>query len=235
MESEVKIMADNVISTKLKQRYDTESNWTSKNPVLLAGELAISSDKDGLYKVGNGSSRWSELTYSGLSTFRKKNFGTVGGNGTYMYAKLCTITIASQYINTPFEIALQGRGRATIDRLSVLFQSINNTDPALTSFNVIGAFNGYYISKITTSTWAIYVTFNETWGAYTIRDYSEQSGINVTWNLEACSALPSSKTQASFLNVTTSEVTASSKMVIPVLSSDPSSPTTGQIWINTSA
>ena len=228
-------MADNVITTKLKQRYDTESNWTSKNPVLLAGELAISSDKDGLYKVGNGSSRWSELTYSGLSTFRKKNLGDVGGSGTYMYAKLCTITIASQYINTPFEIALQGRGRATIDRLSVLFQSVNNTDPSLTSFNVIGAFDGYYISKVATSTWAIYVTFNEGWGRYTIRDYTEVSGINVTWSLEACSSLPSSKTQVSFLNVTTSEVTASSKMVIPVLSSDPSSPTVGQIWINTTS
>lgn len=228
-------MADNVISTKLKQRYDTESNWTSKNPVLLAGELAISSDKDGLYKVGNGSSKWSELTYTGLSTFRKKNFGTVGGNGKCMYAKLCTITIASQYVNTPFEIALQGRGRATIDRLSVLFQSVNNTDPSLASFNVIGSFNGYYISKVTTSTWAIYVTFNDVWGGYTIRDYTEESGINVTWSLEACSSLPSSKTQVSFLNVTTSEVTASSKMVIPVLSSDPSSPTVGQIWINTTS
>ena len=228
-------MADNVITTKLKQRYDTESNWTSKNPVLLKGELAFSSDKDGLYKVGNGSSKWTELTYGGLSTFRKKDLGTVGGSGKYMYAKLCTITIASQYINTPFEIALQGRGRSTIDRLSVLFQSVNNTDPSLASFNVIGAFNGYYISKVTTSTWAIYITFNELWGGYAIRDYSEQSGINVTWSLEACSSLPSSKTQVSFLNVTTSEVTASSKMVIPVLSSDPSSPTTGQIWINTSA
>lgn len=228
-------MADNVISTKQKQRYDTEANWKSKNPVLLKGELAICSDNDGLYKVGNGSSKWSELSYVGNSTFRKMRIGIVSGNGQYQYGKLCTLTITSNYINTPTEIAIQGRGRETVDRLSILFGSVNNTDPDLYAFKVIGNFDGYYITKVSTSTWAIYVTFNELWGSYTVRDYSEHGGVNITWDLTPSSALPSNKTQATFLNVKTAEVTATSKMVIPVLSSDPSSPETGQIWINTSA
>lgn len=57
-------MADNTINVKLKQRYDTENNWATKNPVLLAGEMAISSDKDYRYKVGNGTAKWSELSYA---------------------------------------------------------------------------------------------------------------------------------------------------------------------------
>lgn len=57
-------MAYKTINVRLKQRYDTEKNWSSKNPVLLAGEMAISSDKNGKYKVGNGSSKWSELSYA---------------------------------------------------------------------------------------------------------------------------------------------------------------------------
>ena len=57
-------MADKTINVRLKQRYDTETNWSSKNPVLLAGEMAISSDKNGKYKVGNGTAKWSELAYA---------------------------------------------------------------------------------------------------------------------------------------------------------------------------
>lgn len=43
---------------------DTEANWTKNNPVLLAGEMAISSDKDNKYKVGDGTSKWSALKYA---------------------------------------------------------------------------------------------------------------------------------------------------------------------------
>ena len=57
-------MANTNINVRVRTRYDTESNWSSKNPVLLAGEMAISSDKNGMYKVGDGTSTWSALKYS---------------------------------------------------------------------------------------------------------------------------------------------------------------------------
>lgn len=57
-------MADKTINIRLRQKYDTEANWTSKNPVLLAGEMAVSSDKNGQFKVGNGTSTWSQLSYN---------------------------------------------------------------------------------------------------------------------------------------------------------------------------
>lgn len=57
-------MADKTINVRFKQRYDTESHWSSSNPVLLAGEMAISSDKNGAYKIGNGTNKWSELSYA---------------------------------------------------------------------------------------------------------------------------------------------------------------------------
>lgn len=57
-------MADKTINVRFKQKYDTEANWTSANPVLLAGEMAISSDKNGKYKVGNGTSTWKQLSYA---------------------------------------------------------------------------------------------------------------------------------------------------------------------------
>lgn len=57
-------MAENTINVKVKQRTDTESNWASKNPVLLKGEMAISSDKNNKYKIGDGTSAWSILSYA---------------------------------------------------------------------------------------------------------------------------------------------------------------------------
>ena len=57
-------MANQIIKARYKTKTDTEANWTKNNPVLLAGEMAISSDKDNKYKVGDGTSKWSALKYA---------------------------------------------------------------------------------------------------------------------------------------------------------------------------
>lgn len=57
-------MGDKTLNVRIKYKYDTESNWSSKNPILLKGEMAFSSDKNGKYKVGDGSKKWSQLTYA---------------------------------------------------------------------------------------------------------------------------------------------------------------------------
>lgn len=55
-------MADNTINVRIKDRSDTEANWTSKNPVLLKGERAIT-DGTGKYKIGDEKNTWSALPY----------------------------------------------------------------------------------------------------------------------------------------------------------------------------
>ena len=55
-------MADNTINVRIKDRSDTEANWTSKNPVPLKGERAIT-DGTGKYKIGDGKNTWSALPY----------------------------------------------------------------------------------------------------------------------------------------------------------------------------
>lgn len=57
-------MADQAINIRFKNKYDTEESWIKNNPVLLNGELAFSSDKQGYYKIGNGKSSWSDLKYA---------------------------------------------------------------------------------------------------------------------------------------------------------------------------
>lgn len=61
-------MAETVqFTARYCQLYDTEANWQASDPVLNAGELAVSSDKNKI-KIGDGTKKWSELSYSGLST-----------------------------------------------------------------------------------------------------------------------------------------------------------------------
>jgi hypothetical protein len=52
------------MTTRIKLRRDTAANWTQTNPVLAAGEPGLETDT-GKVKYGNGTSTWSQLSYSG--------------------------------------------------------------------------------------------------------------------------------------------------------------------------
>lgn len=57
-------MGEQNLNIRIKHKYDTEANWNKNNPVLLSGEIAITSDKFGKHKVGDGTHKWSELSYA---------------------------------------------------------------------------------------------------------------------------------------------------------------------------
>lgn len=71
-------MAEKTLNTRILLKYDSYENWTTKNPVLKAGEVAIAtvpSNQDGiqnapsvLMKVGDGSNPYNSLKFlSGLA------------------------------------------------------------------------------------------------------------------------------------------------------------------------
>lgn len=111
-------MANKTLNVRIQNKYDTEANWASKNPVLLKGEAAYSSDKNGLYKIGDGTSKWSDLKY-GLSseldalTNNKSDFKfshhVIENTGTAYYTKLFELTADSTYINYNYEFAIAER------------------------------------------------------------------------------------------------------------------------------
>lgn len=59
-------MSGKVINTRIKQKRDTESNWQSKNPKLLNGEIILVDMSDGELraKVGDGTRTYSALPFS---------------------------------------------------------------------------------------------------------------------------------------------------------------------------
>ena len=51
------------LNSRTKQKYDTSANWTSNNPVLLAGEIGIESNTKKT-KIGDGTTAWNSLEYA---------------------------------------------------------------------------------------------------------------------------------------------------------------------------
>lgn len=58
-------MADKTLNIRIQLRNDTAENWTTKNPLLLKGEMGVEIDT-GKTKIGNGTDRWTALEYSGV-------------------------------------------------------------------------------------------------------------------------------------------------------------------------
>lgn len=56
-------MATNTVNVRLVHRHDTKTNWATKNPVLLRGEIGIEDDS-GLFKIGDGVKAWDALGYA---------------------------------------------------------------------------------------------------------------------------------------------------------------------------
>lgn len=50
------------MATRMQQRRGTAAQWTSANPILAAGEIGFETDT-GKFKIGDGSSAWSALSY----------------------------------------------------------------------------------------------------------------------------------------------------------------------------
>ena len=60
-------MASSTLNATLLTRSDTEANFQTNNPILAAGEMAISTDKNNRFKVGDGVNTWSDLSYNSIS------------------------------------------------------------------------------------------------------------------------------------------------------------------------
>lgn len=53
------------LNIRIQLRNDTAENWTTKNPLLLKGEMGVEIDTRKI-KIGNGTDHWTALEYSGV-------------------------------------------------------------------------------------------------------------------------------------------------------------------------
>ena len=69
------------VVTQIQVRRGTASQWTSANPTLASGEWGFESDT-GKVKIGNGSTVWNSLGYTGAGTITSITAGTGLSGGT---------------------------------------------------------------------------------------------------------------------------------------------------------
>lgn len=72
---------------QLQFRRGTATEWTSTNPRLAAGELGIETNTN-LFKIGNGTSFWTDLSYGGLQ-------GATGPAGSVSNIPSGTVSVPS--------------------------------------------------------------------------------------------------------------------------------------------
>ena len=85
-------MADtNTIKTRILLRNDVATAWSTANPVLMKGEIGIETDTN-KFKIGDGTSAWSALSYVGTQvkitgTGKVITGASVGADGTLTLTK----------------------------------------------------------------------------------------------------------------------------------------------------
>ena len=186
------------IKAKLKTYFDTLYAAVSAIPTALSD---LTDDSTHRLVTDTEKSTWNgKVNVSDLDDYRKKYIAAFQGNGnTAGYCLLCLLTIQNQYINGATEIVVQERGRRSVARLQIRFNSQAGYDPDLWSFTVIGSQDNYYIVKSDTSKWAIYITKNEPYSVIRVIDYSiyNVTSVAIEWICMNAS-LPSGAIQARF-------------------------------------
>lgn len=131
-------MASKELNVKVKQRYDTASNWTTNNPVLLAGELGIESDTKKM-KVGDGTTSWNSLAYMIATPELPNNIAKTNIDNNFSTNQTIAGNLYLNKINASIDGLLnkEGSGFATTGS----FIQVDNTNGAI----VIGS---EYVSKV---------------------------------------------------------------------------------------
>ena len=118
-------MADKLINTRIRLKYDTIENWQASSLVLGAGEIAITTVPTGtenapstslpaiLFKCGDGSHTWSELEYTYARASDVYAWAKAANKPTYTANEIQNL---STYINnaikdtdTQYKIGISGR------------------------------------------------------------------------------------------------------------------------------
>lgn len=94
-------MAEKILQTRLLLKYDTYANWTSNNPVLKAGEMAVATVPAGatttptmtnlpniVLKVGDGSSHYNDLKFVSALAADVHGWAKADKKPTYGYTEI---------------------------------------------------------------------------------------------------------------------------------------------------
>lgn len=78
-------MSGKIFNTRVRNKRDSVSNWTDKNPILLDGEVVVvdSTDGESRFKIGDGTKHYSELPFQDEYLQNEINNKAAIGAGVY--------------------------------------------------------------------------------------------------------------------------------------------------------
>ena len=149
------------ITAQIQLRRDTVANWTSNNPILLAGEIALSTDllytgtDQPRYKIGNGVDTWLNLDYV-----------PEGGSGSFVPYTGATqdVDLDTFGLNAKF---LSVKGNSGAGHLGLKHQSVNATAGGQETVLFAGSDGELYykndggsVVQVASRTWVNSVNYN---------------------------------------------------------------------------
>lgn len=114
-------MATKTLQTRFILKNDTEANFTSNNPKLLKGEIAISTDKNKM-KIGDGTSNWTALPYVNLTPTEVSSLIDSSMDSIY------TVNATEGTTDTAAIIAALGDNTAKAGDMAIVMRAISDTD-----------------------------------------------------------------------------------------------------------
>ena len=107
-------MATNTVRVTLQIRHDAANDWTTRNPVLAAGEYGLETDTF-LIKIGDGVRDWAHLPY--LNKLNASYFKWIDDG---------TLTFSDEFMNKIR--ALEAAAGQAITNLTITNPPVNDTD-----------------------------------------------------------------------------------------------------------
>jgi hypothetical protein len=117
------------MSITMQQKRGTASNWTSSNPILLAGEIGFETDTNKI-KVGDGTNHWNDLSYVAIND----ELLTAGNNDASSLVSIENATtidtiVASEWRSVKYVITMAktsgGTNKFASTELTILIDSTN--------------------------------------------------------------------------------------------------------------
>lgn len=144
-----------VLTGTIQLRKDTEANWTSSNPTLLNGEVAVSTDSKYVqtnqprFKIGNGTDAWSALDYQPIDS--QLTAKVVNGTSTNLLKSEYKVVkvISAQGQRLQIDFAQANNDPNSKDTIGIVAENINNNQEGhimlygqLLSINTTGSLQG---------------------------------------------------------------------------------------------
>lgn len=104
-------MATKITKTRLVLRNDNSTKWSSKNPILLKGEVGLEEDTR-KFKIGDGVSNWNSLPYANITDL--SNYYTKSAIDEIV-KNLATTEYVDNKVATEIEKLTQGKEVVTLD------------------------------------------------------------------------------------------------------------------------